>query len=198
MIRRQAMLMAAAPNLATGRSSAGLARRAAVAFAECRPRDTHRKVLTKEADVTEYEIDTAADQIMHWVLDELEAGTQPLEVRATREYSAETEVDLEEAGVSEDAELASLATIGILEVSPIGEPDSWLLRVRVEDIVGPHTPEEDSVSGAPEEIDLEDFIDQFIAPDRGAIYITVDAPTPEAKRHFDRLFANLVRDRHAG
>jgi hypothetical protein len=148
--------------------------------------------------MTEYELDTAADQIVRWVMDELEAGKRPLQVRTTREYSAETGIDLEEAGVSEEAELASFATIGILEVSPMGEQNGWLLRVRVEDIVGPHTPEEESVSGVAEEIDLEDFVDQFIAPDRGTIYVTVDAPTPEAKRRFDRLFADLVRDRHAG
>jgi len=147
--------------------------------------------------MTEYELDTAADQIVRWIRDELGAGKQTLGVRATREYSADTGINLQEAGLSEEAELASLATIGILEVRPIGEQNGWLLRVRVEDVVGPHTPEEESASDVPEEIDLEDFVDQFIAPDRGTTYVTVDAPTAEAKQHFDRLFANLVRDRHA-
>lgn len=75
--------------------------------------------------------------------------------------------------------------------------NGWLLQVRVEDVVGPHAPEDESVPDIPEEIDLDDFSAEFIAPDRGTIYVTVDAETPEAKRRFDRMFADLIRDRHS-
>lgn len=90
-----------------------------------------------EADMTKYQLDTAADQTVHRVMDELKSGRQPLEVLATREYSAETGIDLEESDVRQEAELASLTTIGVLEVTPMGEENGWLLRVRVEDTLGP-------------------------------------------------------------
>ncbi len=147
--------------------------------------------------MTEFGLDVAADQIVHWLKDKLVAG-RTFQFRATREYSAEPVGNREEAGLSEETEAASLMTIGELEVWPAGAGDGWCLQVRVEDIVGPHTPEEESVPGRPEEIDLDDFEAEFISPDRVTAYVSVTAETPEAKRRFDRVFADLIRDRHSG
>lgn len=147
--------------------------------------------------MTEYELDVAADQIVQWLKSEIAAG-RPVDIRATREYVADPVSDREEVGLSEDTDASSLMTIGILEAWPVGVDESWRLGVRVEDVVGPHTPEEESVPDRPEEIDLDDFEAEFVAPDRGTAYVSVAAETPEAKRRFDRVFANLIRDRHAG
>ena len=80
---------------------------------------------------------------------------------------------------------------------PAGEGDGWRLTVRVEDVVGPHTPEEESVPDSPEEIALDDFGADFIAPDRGTAYVSVITETSEAKHRFGQIFADLVRGRHA-
>ena len=146
--------------------------------------------------MTEYGLDVTGDQIVHWLKSELAAGRRSLDIRATCEYVTAPVADMEAFGLSDEADVASLVTVGLLEVRPTGESDGWLLRVRVEDVVGPHTPEDESVPDIPEEIDLEDFSSDFIVPDRGTIYVTVSAETPEAKRRFDRLFADLIRDRH--
>jgi hypothetical protein len=146
--------------------------------------------------MTQYELDTAADQIVQWLKGEIAAGRRQFEIRATREYVTEPVGNREEAGLSEETDAASLTTIGILEAWLTGTEDGWRLQVRVEDIVGPHTPEEESVRTGPEEIDLDDFEADFIAPDRGTAFVSVEAETPEAKRRFDRVFADLVRDRH--
>lgn len=146
--------------------------------------------------MTEYELDVAGDQIVHWLKSELAAGRRPVEIRATREYTTEPVTDMEAFGLSDEADVASLVTIGLLEVRPTGEHNGWLLRVRVEDVVGPHTPEDESVPDVPEEIDLDDFEADFVTPDRGTTYVSVGAETPKAKRHFDRMFADLIRDRH--
>lgn len=147
--------------------------------------------------MAEYELDIFADQIVRWLKDELTAGGQ-FGLRATREYSAEPVDNREEVGLSEETDAASLLTIGVLEAWPAGAEDGWRLQVRVEDVVGPHTPEEESVPDHPEEIDLDDFEAEFVAPDRGAVHVSVTADTPEAKSRFDRVFADLIRNRHAG
>lgn len=148
--------------------------------------------------MTEYELDVAADQVVHWLKDELAAGDRRMQIRATREYASELVANLQEFGVSQDAQVASLTTIGVLEAKPVGAQSGWLLQVRVEDVVGPHTPEDESVPDGPEEIDLDDFEAEFITPDQGTFYVTVTAETPGAKRRFDRVLGDLIRDRHRG
>lgn len=149
--------------------------------------------------MTEYELDVTADQIVQWLKDELAAGRmRTLETRATREYVSEAVANLEETGLSKDAEVASLTTVGILEVKPAGVENNWLLRVRVEDVVGPHVPEDESAPDLPEEIDIDTFDAEFISPDRGTAYIALYAETPKAKMNFDRVFSELISDRHSG
>ena len=149
--------------------------------------------------MTEYELDVTADQIVHWLKDDLAAGRKrPLEIRATREYVSDPVANLEEAGLSEDAEVASLTTVGILEVKPAGVEDSWVLRVRVEDVVGTHVPEDESAPDIPEEIDLDAFDAEFVAPDRGTAYIALGAERPKARKAFDRIYSDIISDRHSG
>jgi hypothetical protein len=149
--------------------------------------------------MTEYGLDVTADQVMHWLKDNLAAGgKRMLEVRATREYVSDPEAKIEEAGLSEDTEVASLTTVGTLEAKPSGVMGGWVLRMRVEDEVGPHLPEDESVRDLPEEIDLDAFDTDFVAPDRGTAYIAVYAETQEAKKAFDRVFNDLITDRHSG
>jgi len=141
------------------------------------------------------ELDLTADQIVQWLKDEIASG-RPVDIRTTREYVTEPLPDREETGLSEETDASSRMTVGILEAWPVGADDGWRLRVRVEDILGPHAPEDGSVPDRPEEIDLDDFEAEFVAPDRGAVFVSVTTETPLGKRRFDQVFANLLRDRH--
>lgn len=147
--------------------------------------------------MTEYGLDIDAAQIVHWLKDELAAGRRrKLKIRATREYSTEPVAELDEAGIGEDQDVASLTTIGTLEVQPVDVEHPWVLRVRVEDVVGPHLPEDESVPEDAEEIDLETFNSDFIAPDTGAAYVSLESETPQGKHAFDRLLSEMIVDRH--
>ncbi len=142
--------------------------------------------------MSEHEIDVAPGQIVHWLKDDMAAGRRrKLELRATREYLAEPG-----APADEDSEVSALSTVGLLEVRPVGVAHPWVLRVRVEDVVGPHLPEDASAPDEPEEIDLDTFFTDFVAPDRGTVFVTLEADDAQAKRGFDRLFAEIVADRH--
>lgn len=150
----------------------------------------------------DYEIDIAGDQIVHWLKEELKAERPRVRFRATREFLADEDPDLEleyqSAGLGSDEDTSSLMTVGVLEITPTDSADGWTLSVSIEDVVGPHVPEDDSVSAYPEEIDLDDFQQQFANSDSGTETVTLSANTDEAKRHFDGLFVDLVRDRHKG
>jgi len=146
--------------------------------------------------MTRYDLDTSAEQVVGWLKDEMAAGKQLFQIRATREYVREPVRDREGAGFDEDTDTSSLLTIGILDAWPTGVEDVWRLQIRVEDIVGPHTPEEESVPTGPEEIDLDDFEANFIAPDRGTTFVSVEVDTSEAKQRFDNVFSDLIRNQH--
>lgn len=166
-----------------------------VSIAKRMQRDFHWFVRRMD-NMTRYELDTAADQIVRWLKDEMTVGKQSLQVRATREYVREPVIDRETAGLDEDTDASSLLTIGVLDAWPAGVEDGWRLQVRVEDIVGPHTPEEESVPTGPEEIDLDDFETNFIAPDRGTAFVSVEVDSSEAKQRFDNILANMMRNQH--
>jgi len=145
----------------------------------------------------EYGIDVDAGQIVHWLMDDLAAGKQSrLDIRATREYAAEPVADPEQAGLGEDEEAAVLTTVGRLEVRPAGGEPAWVMRLRVDDVLGPHLPDDESVPEDPEEIDIEAFFENFVVPDRGTFYASVEVETPEAKQALDRLLAEMITDRH--
>ena len=147
--------------------------------------------------MAEYGLDIDAYQILHWLRDEQAAGRGGgFDIRAMREYSSEPLADPAEAGLDEDQDAASLTTIGTLEVRPVGSSQRWTLRVRVEDQIGSHLPDDESVPEDAEEIDLDAFEADFIALDNGTIYVSLDAETPEAKQAFDRLLPEMLTDRH--
>lgn len=147
--------------------------------------------------MTDYPLDLSAVQIVHWLRDEKAEGRPSMNIRATREYVFEPPAQRAEGRSSDEADAIEVTTVGTLEVMPLDTHGDWQLQVRVEDVVGPHLPEDEAVPDQVEEIDFDDFYEDFIAPDRGTVYVTVSADTPEGKQHFDRLFADLIRDRHA-
>lgn len=147
--------------------------------------------------MTEYDIDVAPAQIVHWLKDDIAAcRRRKLDIQATREYVAAPVTEAMTDEVEADEAIGVLTTVGVLEVRPVEVAHPWVLRLTVEDVVGPHLPDDESVPEDPEPIDLDAFVEDFIDPDRGVAYATLEAETPQAKRAFDRLLAEMITERH--
>lgn len=146
----------------------------------------------------EYELDTFSDQIVHWLKDELARARPRVSYVATRDYVADESADLQSAGLGDEADAASLLTVGSLEVRPVHADEGWCLKVRVEDAVGLHIPDDSSVPDYPEEIDLDDFQTQFTASDNCTEFVTLQVDTDAAKKRFDAMFVDIIKDRHRG
>jgi len=145
----------------------------------------------------EYNLDIAAGHFVQWLKAYIATNTEPmLEVSVRRAFTAEPIAE-DAADVSKDDEVSLMTAIGVLEVSPAGNSHGkWLLRMRVEDTLGTHLPEQGSVPDTPEEMTLEAFETEFILPDRGAAFVTLEAETQEIRDAFDAFLADVVTDRH--
>ena len=145
----------------------------------------------------EYNLDISTGHLVQWLKTHLSASADPmLEISARRTITTEPIAD-DAADVSKGDEVSLTTAIGILEVSPaVDSHDKWLLRLHVEDTLGTHLPEEGSVHDAPEEMTLEAFETEFILPDRGATFVTLEAETQEIRDAFDAFLADVVTDRH--
>lgn len=145
----------------------------------------------------EYELDIDAVHLVEWLRREMESGGKPLfEISASRSFSSQ-DAGEEAAPVVEPEEIASMASVGLLEVKPaVDSGGHWLLRVRVEDVVGTHLPEEGSVPDEPEEMTLAGFEADFLASDQGTAYVTVELETEQDRQKFDSFLNDLQTDRH--
>jgi hypothetical protein len=145
----------------------------------------------------EHNLDIEATHFVQWLKEYFTASTEPmLEISVRRIFTAEPIAE-KAADISKDDEISLMAATGILEVTPAGNSHSkWLLRMRVEDTLGGQLPEQGSVLDSPEEMTLEAFETEFILPDRGAIFMTLEAETQEIKDAFDAFLADVITDRH--
>jgi hypothetical protein len=146
----------------------------------------------------EREIDLAPRHLVDWLKAEIDRGqSRRLEVRASREFLAG---DGAFAGEDLDAEdgVAVATTVGLLEVAPPAGGHRWVLRLRIEDAIGNHLPDEGSVPDEPEPLGLEEFVACFLAGQEPDATVTLEAGTPADHRDFDRLLARILTDRHAG
>jgi hypothetical protein len=143
-------------------------------------------------------IDLAPEQIVRWLLDEDRRDAFDLLVNATRSYQT-GELSSEDQGSLDDGEEAGLSEtceVGILEVRPRHEPHRWVLRIRVEDDIGPRVPEDEPVSEEEEEIDLGAFYEEFIKGNRGTAEAIAEVDSAADKASIDRLFGAMIRDIH--
>ncbi len=145
----------------------------------------------------EYNPDIATGHLVQWLKAYFATSIEPmLEVSAHRTFTAEP-ITEDAADVSKDEEVSLMTVIGNLEVTPAGNSHGkWLLRIHVEDILGSHLPEQGSVPDAPEEMTLEAFETEFILPDRGTAFVTLEAETQEIRDAFDAFLADVVTDRY--
>jgi hypothetical protein len=143
-------------------------------------------------------IDLAPEQIVRWLLDEDRRDVLDLLINATRSYRT-GELSNEERASLDDGEeegLSETREVGILEVRPRHDPHRWVLRIRVEDDIGPRIPEDESVSEGEEEIDLSAFYEEFIKGNRGTAEATAEVDSAADKASIDRLLGAMIRDIH--
>ncbi len=146
-----------------------------------------------------YPLDIDPKQIVRWLIEEQRSGRLHLDVLATRSYITEPlgEAEMQRLGDEEDEDLSDVLAVGILDVSPAAESDGWVLRMRVEDRIGPRLPEDGDAPDGEEEIDLETFETEFILPERGTIDVSPDAKDSVAKGRVTRLFGHMLRNEHS-
>ena len=152
--------------------------------------------MESNSQIISIELDVPPDQIVHWIREEVDKRRSTFTICATREYMIDEDADLQKAELSPESDTASMITNGLLEIRPAGTENGWLLQVQIEDVLGPHTPEDESVPEGPQEIDLETFESEFVKPDQGTAFVTVQAKTAKSKKQFDQMFAEILRDRH--
>ncbi len=144
-----------------------------------------------------YPVDLEASQIVRWLIEEQRRGTFQFNVAATRSYVVEAfeRADLDQMG-EDAADLNDVLAIATLEVRPAHEKNGWVLRIRVEDRVGPRLPEDEDAPDGEEEIDLQTFEADFIKPDPDAAEVSLEAENAQAKASFTRLFNHILRNEH--
>lgn len=145
-----------------------------------------------------YPVDIDPEQIVQWLLAEQEAVPSGFRIQARRsiemrDIPVRRELHL---GDEEREDLSEVVTIVTLEISPAHAGDGWLLRVVVEDEVGPRVPERAAAVDREEQIDLGTFYSQFIRPGRGTANVTAEAETPAAKARLSRLLSAIERNQH--
>ena len=121
---------------------------------------------------------------------------QDFVVRAIRSYVAGViPRRLENAlGDVDSEDITEVIAIGELEVKPKPPLHGWVLRVRIEDAPGPRLSADAASVESDEEIELEAFYEDFIAPDRGTAFVDVETDSPEAWRRFQTLLNHIRND----
>lgn len=145
-----------------------------------------------------YPLDIAAEQVVLWLLKEEQSGRHELSIVAGRIFSKEDVPRGDEAGfgTEEKEDLHIFTEIGSLEVSTTTGEDGWVLRLRVEDPLGPGLPEDDDMLNGEEEIDLATFYNEFIKPERGTAFVSLEAENNRAKKRFEKILDLMRKNQH--
>ena len=91
--------------------------------------------------------------------------------------------------------MSEISEVGILEVRPRQKPHRWVLRIRVEDDIGPRVPIDGPVPEGEEEIDLPAFHEEFIKANRGIAEVSTEVEGPAAKASLNKLLRAMLEDR---
>ncbi len=141
----------------------------------------------------DYDLDLPADVVVGWIVLAADKGGAGMQINAWREY-VQDESFIAEKGGYEETGVSEVTAVGSLEVMPEHLSDSWILRVRVVDELGDRLPVDEDAPEGPEEISLDQFCSEFIAPERGTASIQVSATGPAEKTEFDRFLTALEHD----
>jgi len=145
-----------------------------------------------------YPIDIDAAQVVRWVKAEHERSPSTFRLSATRSWEVRdvpAQPDLH-LGDEEREDLTEIATVGTLEIAPAHASDGWLLRIVVEDEIGPRTSEGGMAGATEQPIDFGTFYHDFIRSGRGSANITGEVDGPAGRAHLAYLLQTIERNRH--
>jgi hypothetical protein len=151
------------------------------------------------APMESFAVDLDPEQIVRWVMAERKTAPSSLKtiarrVTEVREIPARAKYHL---GDEEREDLSEVATIATLEIAPAHERDGWLLRVTVEDEIGPRTFGDGPGVAGEQQIDVGTFYNEFIRPGRGIANVVAEVDSPSAKLTVTRLLEVIERNQHA-
>jgi hypothetical protein len=144
-----------------------------------------------------YAVDIDPAQVVRWIKAEHERSPSTFRIsarrsREVREIPARSELHL---GEEEREDLTEIASVGTLEVASARRTDGWLLRVVVEDEVGPRISEGEMASAAEQPMDLPAFYHEFIRSGRGSADVTAEIEGPEGKARLACLLEAIEKNR---
>ena len=145
-----------------------------------------------------YPVDLDPAQVVRWVKAEQESSPSTFKIaarrgREVREIPVRQELHL---GDEEREDLSEVATVATLEIAPAHAADGWLLRIVVEDEIGPRISNTEMTNEREQPIDLGIFYHEFIRPGRGNANIMAEVEGPAAKDHLARLLQTIEQNRH--
>jgi hypothetical protein len=145
-----------------------------------------------------YLIDIDPEQLVRWIIAELEASPSKFKTIARRATEARDLPIRKELrlGDEERDDLNETATVATLEIAPAHPADGWLLTVKVEDEIGPRMIDETSVSEDEREIGAGAFYHEFIRPGRGNTNATAEVEDEAAKARLTRILEDIETNRH--
>ncbi len=152
-----------------------------------------------EAQLQTYPLDVDPGQIARWLTEEHARSRSTFKISArrtvgVRELPAATKLHL---GDEEREDLSEVETIAILEIAPVRASDGWLIKVVVNDEIGPQLPDRAANIEGEQQIDLGTFYQQFIKPGRGIATATAEVVDAKAKRKVNQLLNFISTNRHA-
>ena len=143
-----------------------------------------------------YPVDIDPAQLLRWLKSESEAAPATFRVTGTRSQERRALPVGSEAhlGDEEREDLSEIATVATLEIGPAHVHEGWLLKVVVEDELGPQIA--DGGAGGEQGIDLGTFYGEFIRQGRGIANVVAEVEGPAARQHVTRLLAAIEKNRH--
>jgi hypothetical protein len=146
-----------------------------------------------------YPIDADPVQVVRWLKAECEATPSVfrIDARRTREVREIPVRREDHIGDEEREDLTEIASMATLEIAPANESDGWLLRIVVEDEVGPRISVGDVAAEGEQRIDLGTFYNEFIRPERGNAYVVCEIEGAAARARVAHLLNAIETNRHA-
>jgi hypothetical protein len=161
--------------------------------------------MSEGARMENYPIDLDPAQVVRWVRMEHQRWPSAFRITAMRsqemrEIPVRQELHL---GDEEREDLTRIVTLATLEIAPARAADGWLLRIVVEDEIGPRESfprltDGEMTSVAEHEIDLGAFYREFIRPGRGNATITGEADSPQSRHRLIRLLDRIAHVQASG
>ncbi len=141
----------------------------------------------------EYDVDAPVNEVVRWIKEDASRKTPRMLVRASKEYTLESDFDREEFGIGEDTDVEVVSVHGLLEVQSRTGRKDWTLQLKVDDMLGLHPSGEAEAYEDEDDLDVAAFDEQFLSRGLGEVQFGVAAETPAAKSRFDRWLARTMR-----